>query len=157
MLGGGPDIWGTADAFHFVWQNLPGDGAASAQVATPIATDPWAKSGVMIRGSTNPAAPYFAAYLTAGNGVHIQARTATGASAVDLASLAGSGPIYLEVARSGGSFTAYTSANGSTWTPVPGSTVTISALTGAALAGMAVCSHNALALSTTTFGAVTVS
>ena len=157
VLGGGPDIWGTADAFHFVWQNLPGDGSANAKVGTPTATDPWAKSGLMIRGGTIPGAPYYAAYLTAGNGIHIQARTANGASAVEVASLAGSGPIYLEVARSGASFTAYTSTNGSTWTPVPGSTVTIPGLTGAALAGMAVCSHNAGALSTTTFNAATVS
>jgi hypothetical protein len=156
VLGGGPDIWGTADAFHYVWQGLPGDGAVSAQVTTQNATDPYAKSGVMIRASTDPGAPYYAAYLTPGNGVIVQTRTAQGTSASQVQSIAASGPIYLEVARTGSSFTAYTSPDGSTWTPIPGSTVAIPNLTGAALAGMAACSHSATASSTTTFNAVTV-
>ena len=156
ILGGGPDIWGTADAFHFVWQGLPGDGAVRAQVTTPTATDPNAKSGVMIRASTDPGAPYYAAYITPGNGIQIQVRTAAGTAAFQPVSQPASGPIYLEVARTGSSFTAYTSPDGSAWTPIPGSTVTIPNLTGAALAGMAATSRSATSLSTTTFNAEAV-
>src|SRR5205814_6096063 len=47
-------------------------------------------------------------------------------------------------------FTAYTSSNGSTWTAVAGSSVTIS-MSGAVLAGLAVTSHNTGALGTVTF------
>jgi hypothetical protein len=156
VLGGGPDIWSTADTFHYVWQSLPGDGAVSAQVNTPNAADPFAKSGVMIRASTDPGAPFYAAYLTPGNGILVQARNAQATPAFQVQSVAAGGPAYLEVTRTGTSFTAYTSPDGTTWTPVAGSTVTISNLTGAALAGLAVCSHSATALSTTTFNAVTV-
>jgi hypothetical protein len=51
-------------------------------------------------------------------------------------------PVYLRVARAGTAFTAYTSADNSAWTPVPGSTVTIGGLTGPLLEGLAVTSHN---------------
>ena len=110
----------------------------------------------MIRASTDPGAPYYAAYITPGNGIQIQVRTAAGTAAFQPVSQPASGPIYLEVARTGSSFTAYTSPDGSAWTPIPGSTVTIPNLTGAALAGMAATSRSATSLSTTTFNAEAV-
>jgi hypothetical protein len=148
VSGGGGDIWGTSDAFHYVSQSLAGDGSVSAEVTAQTDSDPWAKAGVMIRSTTDPGSPYYAVYVTPGNGIVVQTRTAQGASAVQLANPSGATPAYLEVTRSGTSFTAYTSTDGSTWTAIPGSTTTISALSGSALAGVAVCSHNTGTLST---------
>ena len=45
----GADIWGTADQFHFVYQQLSGDGEIVARVASIQNVNVWAKAGVMIR------------------------------------------------------------------------------------------------------------
>ena len=155
IQGGGGDIWGTSDQFHFVSQPLPGDGTASARVAAQGNTDPWAKAGVMLRQATDPSSPYYALEVTPGNGLVVQYRATAGAGAVMAASAAGAAPAYVRVGRSGSTFTAYTSADGASWTPVAGSGVTLG-LSGALLAGLAVTSHNTLAVSTVTFDAVAV-
>jgi hypothetical protein len=67
--------------------------------------------------------------------------------------VSGTVPAYLRVERSGTTFTAYTSADGATWTLVPGSTVTLN-VSGPMLQGLAVSSHNSTALCTVTMDAV---
>ena len=47
--GSGADIWGTADAFNFVYQKLSGDFQISARVTSEQNTNAGAKAGVMIR------------------------------------------------------------------------------------------------------------
>src|SRR5215472_8006374 len=150
IQGGGGDLWGTSDQFHFVWQPLAGDGTVSARVVAQGASDPWAKAGVMLRQSSDPASAYYAIELTPGNGVVVQYRAGAGANAVWQASVAQSAPAYVRVGRSGSAFTAYTSSDGANWTAVGGSTVTI-AVGGSMLAGLAVTSHNTAAASTVTF------
>src|SRR6476659_7894739 len=49
MQASGADIWGTADAFRFVYYQLPGDGQIVARVATVQNVNVWTKAGVMIR------------------------------------------------------------------------------------------------------------
>ena len=141
LLGGGNDIWGAADAFHFVSQTLAADGSISAHVTAQAYSDQWAKAGVMLRATTDPGSPYYAAFVTPGNGIAVQWRTAQGASTVQVA-ITGTVPVYVQVARVGSSFTAYTSPDGTTWTAVPGSTVTLANLSGPVLRGLAVTSHN---------------
>jgi hypothetical protein len=155
VQGGGGDIWGTSDQFHFVWQSLPADGAASARVQAQTNTDPWAKAGVMLRQSSAAGAAYYALMVTPGQGIVVQYRTSTGASAATAASVTGTAPAWVRVARVGATFTAYTSTDGVTWTAVPGSSVTLS-VSGPMLAGMEVTAHNTTALSTVTFGSVAV-
>jgi hypothetical protein len=156
VQGGGPDIWGTADAFHFVWQSLAGDGSVIADVTSLSASDPYAKAGVMIRGSTDPGAAYYAAYVSAGNGVLIQTRSAQGVSAVQTASQPGGAPVYLQVTRAGTTFSAETSNDGITWTPLAGSGISIPNLGGATLEGLALTSHNSGQAGTATFGSVSI-
>jgi outer membrane protein assembly factor BamB len=156
VQGGGPDIWGTADAFHFAWQSLAANGTVSGQVTSIQATDPWAKSGVMLRATIDPGSPYYAAYLTKGNGLAVQARTAQGVAAIGVASVAGVPPEYLQISRSGTSFTVSTSSDGVTWTAVPGSTLSVPNLSGSLLAGVAVSSHQAGVSSAVGFNAPTV-
>ena len=47
--GSGADIGGSADAFHYIYQPLNGNGTIIAHVATQYNSDPSAKAGVMIR------------------------------------------------------------------------------------------------------------
>ena len=153
--GSGADISGTADQFNLVSQPLAADGTVSAHVTSQSNTDTWAKSGVMIRQSADPASPYFFALVTPGQGVHCQYRGVQGGAAGNCGALAGTTPAYLKVARAGTTFTAYTSPDGTNWTLIPGSTIAIN-MVGSVLAGMAVTSHHAGLLSTVTIDSVGV-
>ena len=141
LLGGGGDIWGTADAFHFVSQTLAGDGSISTRVSAQANTNGWAKAGDMVRATTDPGSPYYAIFVTPAHGVVVQWRSAQSGLTTQV-STTGTVPVYVEVVRTGTSFTAYTSADGTTWTAVPRSTVTLPSLGGAVLRGLAVTSHN---------------
>jgi hypothetical protein len=155
VTGGGGDIWGTADSFHYVWQTMAGDGSVSAQVISQTASDPYAKAGVMIRDTSDPGSPYYAVYVTPGNGIVVQSRDAAGDNSIQPASIAsGSAPVYLQVTRTGTTFSAAASPDGVNWTPVPGSALTLPNLSGAVLEGLAVTSHNTGQLSTVAFNSV---
>ena len=70
--GGGSDIWGTADQFNYVSQPLTGNGSIVTRVTSQSGTDPWAKSGVMIKQSTTGGSAYALLAVTPGNGVAFQ-------------------------------------------------------------------------------------
>jgi hypothetical protein len=151
VRGGGTDIWGRADTFHFAWQTLPADGAVSARVASQTDTDQNAKAGVMVRSSTSADAAYYAVLVTPQHGLVVQYRTAAGQSATNAGGRAATAPLYLRAVRSGDSFTAFTSTDGATWTKVSGSTKTVPGLFGPLEAGLAVTSHNPAEVSTAVF------
>jgi len=55
--GAGARIYGTADAFNFVYQSLTGDGTIVARLVSWQGTaEPYASVGVMIRDTLDPAA-----------------------------------------------------------------------------------------------------
>ncbi|MDQ6696751.1 MAG: PQQ-binding-like beta-propeller repeat protein, partial [Actinomycetota bacterium] len=146
-VGGGGDIWDVADSFHMVSQTLTGDGTSSAHITAQEPTDAWAKAGPMLRASTDPGSPYYGAFVTPGHGITVQWRATQGA-ATNQVVVPGAIPAYLRVARSttGGAnpqtvYTAYTSADGVTWTPIGGSSVPL-VLPASVLAGFGITSHN---------------
>jgi hypothetical protein len=153
--GGGADITGTSDEFRYVWQGLTGDGSVIARVASQTNTSSGAKAGVMFRVSTDPAAPDYALLVSPGQGIKVQVRKTQGGNTTKLANPAGTTPAYLKITRSGNTFTAYTSADGVTWTLIAGSAATVS-LGPSLLAGLAVTSHSSGALCTVTMDGVTV-
>ncbi|MEO6887703.1 MAG: hypothetical protein ABI324_01775, partial [Ktedonobacteraceae bacterium] len=155
IQGAGGDIWGASDQFHFVSQSLTADGSISAHVTSQTNSDPWAKAGVMLRQSSDPGSVYYAIFVTPANGIVMQYRSAQGGNTLQSASLAGTVPAYLRVARSGNTYTAYTSSDGATWTPLAGSSITLN-MSGPVLAGMAVTSHNVGVLATDTFDTVSI-
>ena len=156
ITAGGADVTGTSDQFHYVWQTLTGDGSVSAQVATQTDTSSSAKAGIMLRASTDPAAPNYTVFVTPGTGIKVQVRSVQGGSTTKIANPAGTVPQYLMVTRSGNTFSTYTSPDGVTWTLIPGSTFTVSLPT-SLLAGLAVTSHNTTTAGTVTMNSVTVS
>src|SRR5258707_1374677 len=156
VQGSGSDIWGTFDQFRYAWQSLASDGSVSAHITAQANTDAWAKAGVMLRQSTDPGSPYYAILVTPGNGVVVQYRNAQGSTTAQPVVTPGTVPAYLMVARTGNTYTAYTSSDGYRWTLLAGSSVTLS-MSGPVMAGMAVTSHNTGALSTVTFDTVRVS
>src|SRR2546421_3794347 len=152
----GGDIWATSDQFHFVSQSLAANGSVSAHVVSQTNTSSWAKAGVMLRQSSDPGSAYYAVLITPGNGIVVQYRTAQGNTTQQSVKVSGSVPAYLKVARSGSTYTAYTSSNGTTWTLLTGSSVMLN-MSGSVLAGLAVTSHNSSVLGTVTFDTVSVS
>jgi len=153
---GSGDLYGSSDAFHFAWQPMLGDGSVSARVVTQTTgASPYAKAGVMLRQDTTAGAPFYDAYVAPSGFVDVLYRPTAGAATVDLGGVGGGAPVYLKVARVGGSYTAYTSSDGLSWAAVSGSTVSI-AMTGTALGGLAVAANSTSALSTAQFDAVTL-
>jgi hypothetical protein len=132
VTGEGADIWGTADEFHYVYKQLTGVGSIIARVDSVDNTDPWAKSGVMIRDSLDAGSAFAAVYITPTNsdgtptqGCRFQARTDTGGSATSDTALATdeqqaiTAPYWVKIERdAGGNFRGSYSSNGTAWTPM---------------------------------------
>jgi hypothetical protein len=130
-----------------VSQPLAADGTVTAHVTAQQNTSPWAKAGPMIRATSDPGSAYYGVFVTPGNGIAMQWRTAQGAATSQVTTTR-TVPAYLRVARyttSGTSpqtlFTAYISADGVNYTAIPGSTEALP-ITGPALGGAALTSHS---------------
>ena len=148
----GSDIWNTADALRYVYQPVNGNVEIRARVTGITNTNAWAKAGVMIRETLNSNSKHAMVVVTPGNGVAFQRRTSTGGSSTHTAST-GAVPYWVRLVRSGNTFTAYRSSNGTTWTQI--ASVSIS-MTANVFVGLPVTSHNNSALCTATFTNVTV-
>jgi hypothetical protein len=116
------DIWGTADNFRFVYKRLNGNGAITAKVLSITGgSTAWAKVGVMIRGSLDPASSYALMHPTPDGRRSFQNRPADGANALSAHSATGAItlPLWVKVERQGNQITGYYSLNGTTWTKQP--------------------------------------
>ncbi len=80
LYGGGADIGGTADSFHFVATAVSGDGVLTARVMGVSAANAWAKAGVMVRETLTAGSKYAMEALTPSSGVVFQHRTAANAT-----------------------------------------------------------------------------
>ncbi len=154
IAGSGRDIWGTADAFHFVYGSLRGDGQIVAHVADQTETNPWAKAGVMIRETLAPSARFADIVLTPDRGAAFQRRTDPGANAVHTGRNGIVAPAWVKLARSGSTLTGFVSRDGTTWTLVGTDTVPMATMV---YVGLAVTAHNNALLSTAVFDHVVVS
>ena len=149
IQGAGAQIYGSSDAFHFVYQALSGDASIVARLASTQGGSSYAAAGVMIRealtpGSTNASPVFWPAYGLD----YFDVRSTTGGSTSGPGQSA-TVPVWIKVQRSGSSFTAFTSANGLEWTQL-GTTQTIS-MAQSVYVGLAVTSGTTTALTTATF------
>jgi hypothetical protein len=74
VAGSGTDIWNYADAFHFAFEPLYGDGQIVARILNIEPTDDWAKAGLMIRDNPSAGARHAFIALTPGFGAAFQRR-----------------------------------------------------------------------------------
>lgn len=148
VRGAGADIWGTADAFHYVYQSASDSCEIKARVTEVQNTDPWAKAGVMIRESLNANSKHAMMVLTPGNGLAFQRRTSTGGTSTHTSGGAATAPYWVRIVRSGNTITAYHSADGATWTTVGSETISMSSTV---FIGLAVTSHVSGTINTSTF------
>jgi regulation of enolase protein 1 (concanavalin A-like superfamily) len=115
ILYSGAPIGGASDSFHFVYQSLPGDGEISANIIQQSQTNSGAKVGLMIRESLTTNSPSIFFGLNSTNALVLQNRKILNGSTSTITSKPFSAPIWLRVSRSGSTFSAYHSSDGSTW------------------------------------------
>jgi hypothetical protein len=118
MTASGTDIWETADEYHYAYKTLTGVGTIQAKVLSVDNTNSWAKAGVMIRESLDPGSVHASMVVTPANGVSFQRRPIKDAvsTSANSTTLAEAAPYWVKIERDlAGNFTAYSSANGSTW------------------------------------------
>jgi hypothetical protein len=146
----GGDIWGTGDGFHYAYRTLSGDGEIIARVTAQENSNPWAKSGVMIRETLNGDSKHATMMVTPANGFNLQYRSTTAGSSGGISggALNAAPNNWVRLVRSGSTLTGYKSADGSSWTQV--GSVSIS-MNGNVYVGLAVTSHDNNLLNTTTF------
>ena len=155
LLGSGADIWGTADAFHFVYQTNRGDGTITARVTSQTVADVWSKAGVMIRESTAAGSRHVYMCVTPSSGLNFQNRPATAGSSYTLGAAGPAAPYWVRLVRSGTTFSAFASADGTAWTQIGGGT-NLSGFADSALWGLAVTAHNNALASAATFDNVSL-
>jgi hypothetical protein len=151
IKGAGQGLGTYNDQFHFVWQPQLGDNTVDAYL--PVGQG--ATAGVMMRTDTRSVAQYYGAFVTPGNQLLIQARTPDDLHLLSITSMPMTAPTYVRVARSGTTFSAYTSADGITWTYVPLSSITLKLPT-ALLSGVSVTSGAAATLASDSIGSIHV-
>jgi hypothetical protein len=102
----------------------------------------------MFRTSTAANAAHVSVFITSYYGVVLQYRSTTGASYQSAPALPGTAPQWLRLTRTGDTFYAFTSENGSVWDLVEFVTVD---LPSTALGGLALTSQNATTSTTAAF------
>jgi hypothetical protein len=141
LYGSGTDIWNSSDGFHFLHTAVTGDAEIIARVDSVQHTDDWAKAGVMFRDGTDADAPFVMLLQRPDNQVYFQWRDVKGQSANALGLTGGTAAVkWLKLHRSGNTYTASYSTNGSSWITVGSHTTSFQS--SAAQVGLAVTSHN---------------
>jgi hypothetical protein len=163
LAGGGYDIIGTQDQFHFIDQPMTGDGSIIARVVLQTKTEGSSKAGIMIRANNSINSPYFALFVTPAHNLLAQWRGTTGgptsSSRVDHKNgvpYDWNTPVYVKITRTGNSYTASISQDGVTWTNVHRDTNIAIDLGATPLVGLVDCSHNISYTSAVTFDNVSI-
>jgi regulation of enolase protein 1 (concanavalin A-like superfamily) len=150
--GAGADIWGTADAFHYVYKPMTGDGVVVAHVATIQNVNAWTKAGVMIRQTLDPEAAQALMLVSYSKGLAFQRRTVNGGVSTSTSGSLATAPAWVKLERLGTTINAYASADGATWTLVGSDTIS---MTATVYVGLAVSSHTTATAAQATFDNVT--
>jgi len=117
MTAAGADIWNQADEFHYAFKQLTGVGSIVAKVESIDNTNSWAKAGVMIRETLDPGSVHAMMVVTPEQGISFQRRTVTNGASSNTDTVGITAPYWVKIERDlAGNFTAYSSADGSTWT-----------------------------------------
>ena len=117
VSGGGADIWGTADAFQFVYVYVPISTNCDirARVVSMQNTSGNAKAGVMIRETLTAGSRSVLADVEPSAGIEFIWRNSTGGSSSSSV-VSGTPPNWVRLTRTNNTFTAYYSGDGNSWT-----------------------------------------
>jgi len=134
--GSGTDIWGTADSFHFVYQQLNGDGELRGRVLAVVGSQAWTKAGLMIRQSLDPGSPHHFLLGSQGKGFAYQRRLSQGAESLN--TFIGFQDLWYRIVRTGARVALDDSTDGVNWNHI----TTVDWPTGPTFIGFAVTSHD---------------
>lgn len=149
IQGGGADIWGTEDAFHFYYETVDEDFDVRVHNTALENTDPNAKTGIMVRESEDPGATNVMLRRTPNGAASLQWRPVSGRETVSTTSdgeeksEVEGGSLqaeWLRLRRRGDVFEAYGSEDGTDWTTI--GRLDGVGLSDTALLGLPVTSHN---------------
>ena len=153
LTGGGADMWGAADAFHFTWVRLSGDATLTADVQFPAGSPvPLAKAVLIFRQSLDPASAYADNAIHADGHITLQYRATSGGKTLDVVAPERGAP-RLQIERIGDKFTAFTGSADGKMTAFSSTTIPME---GPIYAGIGVCSHDAAGLVTASFSNVSI-
>jgi RHS repeat-associated protein len=142
-------LYNQADQVHFIYQPLIGDGSIVAHIAS-LSTG---QAGVMIRNTLDPNDVSVSA-LDYGGTFYMQERSSYGGTPAVQGGLSETLPYWVKLVMSGGTFSAFASPDGSTWTQM-GTSQTIS-MGQTVYIGLAVASVSGSTLATATFDNVSI-
>lgn len=151
--GGGKDIWGGLDQFAYLNCGVENTSSISARIISLTNTDPWAKTGLMIREDNSPGSSFVMISVTPVNGVTLQWRDGSGNSCGKKDFQALALPVYLKLKRDGGIFTAYKSIDGNNW-DILGDVTLNQSFSEKYLVGLSVCAHSSHSLNLSKFDEV---
>ncbi len=157
ITGGGANIWGAVDAFHYVWKKMSGDVALTADVSfVGAGAVAHRKAALMIRQNLDANSAYADAALHGDGLTSLQYRDAAGAQTLELKQEATSdlgGPVRIRVERRGNAFRMVAGRPGGPMTTTGPVSVP---LTDPVYVGLAVCSHDANVLETAVFSNISL-
>ncbi|HEX4006245.1 MAG TPA: hypothetical protein VHX60_08725 [Acidobacteriaceae bacterium] len=153
LMGGGADMWGAADAFHFAWQRVSGDATLTASEHFPAGTHPPNEKAVLIfRQSLDPDARYADVAMHADGHITLQWRDVRGGATDDTVAPE-HGSVTLRIERHDDMYVAYASqADGQ----MDKFASVVVALQDPVYVGLGVCAHDAQGVATVTFSDVTL-
>jgi len=154
VAGAGADIWGVTDAFRYVFQSIAGDAEVVAQVTSEQNTNPFAKAGVMVRQSENPASATVLIDVRPNGVIEFMHRTNGGETMQWTSGANAAIPVWLRLSRHGDFVTGYYSADGTSWTQIGPAVLTFAR---SGFAGLVVTSHDRSVLNSSTFSSVSIS
>jgi regulation of enolase protein 1 (concanavalin A-like superfamily) len=158
VQGSGADLAGTADdQFHFVSQEVTGDGTIVARIVstTGVAAGGRQKHGAMIRENDTPGSPHASTYLSyRGTGAYFIWRESQDGDTQEIAGYAAPVvPLWLRTQRVGNELSGFISYDGQIWLPTSSQNVSMAEK---ANFGIHVMSHDNAQLDTVEFDNVAV-
>jgi len=150
----GSDIWGASDEFQFVSQQGRGDSEIVARAVRLDRTSPFAKAGVMMRAGTGASAAHVILDVKPDGGIEFMTRRTEGGPTTFIAGGSMPFPAWLRLVRAGDQVDGYASVNGSDWSLV--GTTTLSLPAPDYYAGLAVTSHDRNVINEAVFDNVSV-
>lgn len=154
ITGGGANVWGTADAFYFVWKKASGDMTLSADVQwVGTSSAEHRKAVLMIRQSLEPGSAYADA-VSHGNGLtSLQFRGASNEQTYQVFTQV-DGPVRLRIERKQSRFTMYAGKPNEELKVL--GPIEYVGLQDPVYVGLGVCSHVATTLETAVFSNVKI-
>lgn len=147
IQGGGAPTGTGSDQLHMLSRPVSASGGVAARLTSLSGPNTATEAGVSVRTDLSAGSPYYAAQISVAGMLTVRARLTANAPPTTVLQNAVSTPEWLWIARTGSSYTTYTSSDGYTFTPVPGSATALS-LGSMPVAGLTVDSTDATQLAT---------